>query len=247
MFFFWKWKKYLLTHIWMKINTLYYLYVSYANHLIVLNKIKLTTSTNKKHDKPAIITTDDLSFLLFSNDSFYFSFIFFAVFLVQISVLHISRVFKYMFLIDGAEILQPRLVSLFNLLWIVRIVRILSSQQRTLCIRVYIISERTKENREKERTKKLWWIEFRKLEFKQQKMKNNARSSRKIYRKFLTIEFPCSNINFLRLIFLASVLNFQHSGCDESTNDFQKISKFFSFSLFHYFPYSLKHKTWIST
>lgn len=55
----------------------------------------------------------------------------------------------------------------------------------------------------------------------------------KIYRKILIKKFQCSNIRLIFLI-LASVLNFQHSGCDESTNDFQKISKFTNsnFSLF---------------
>lgn len=48
-----------------------------------------------------------------------------------------------------------------------------------------------------------------------------------IHRKILIRGFGRSNISSIRLIFLifASVLNFQHSGCDESTNDFQKISK----------------------
>lgn len=57
--------------------------------------------------------------------------------------------------------------------------------------------------------------------------KQNSSDGTQIYRKILIRGFGRSNISSIRLIFLifASVLNFQHSGCDESTNDFQKISK----------------------
>lgn len=56
---------------------------------------------------------------------------------------------------------------------------------------------------------------------------DDSMSKVQIYRKILIRGFGRSSISTIRLIFLifASVLNFQHSGCDESTNDFQKISK----------------------